>query len=165
MDNGTFAIKTIGVYGSTEESFFNALTAAGVDAFCDIRQRRGVRGSKYAYVNATRLQQKLKSLGIKYVHIKELAPSTELRERQKKHDLNAGTTKTTRESLGAVFVEGYKQQNLGYFTVEKFKKELPQGVKTICLFCVEREPKACHRSLVAKFLSDKMGSPVEDLLP
>lgn len=36
-------IFTIGVYNSTEESYFGKLMDAKIDLFCDIRQRRGVR--------------------------------------------------------------------------------------------------------------------------
>jgi len=49
-------IFTIGVYNSTEESYFGKLMDAKIDLFCDIRQRRGVRGSLYKYVN-TQLSQ------------------------------------------------------------------------------------------------------------
>ena len=33
---------TIGVYNSTEQEFFNKLIKNNIDAFYDIRQRRGV---------------------------------------------------------------------------------------------------------------------------
>ncbi len=52
-------IYTIGVYGSTEEEFFGKLTKSKIDLFCDIRQRRGVRGRQYAFVNSSYLQKKL----------------------------------------------------------------------------------------------------------
>ena len=52
-------ILTIGVYGYSEEAFFQALQVAGVDAFCDIRSRRGVRGATYAFANSKRLQARL----------------------------------------------------------------------------------------------------------
>lgn len=81
-----FEIYTIGVYASTEESFFNKLTDNKIDVFCDIRQRRGVRGSKYSYVNIRYLQEKLTPLGINYVYAKELAPTTEIREKQHAED-------------------------------------------------------------------------------
>ena len=55
-------IYTIGVYGSTEEIFFNKLKLHNIDLFCDIRQRRGVRGSQYKYVNSNYLQAKLQEL-------------------------------------------------------------------------------------------------------
>ncbi len=42
-------IFTIGVYGSTEQQFFDKLIENRIDTFCDIRQRRGVRGKEYAF--------------------------------------------------------------------------------------------------------------------
>lgn len=77
---------TIGVYNSTEKEYFKKLTDIHIDTFCDIRQRRGVRGSEYAFINSNRLQLKLNDLDIKYGHILELAPSSEIRELQKVAD-------------------------------------------------------------------------------
>jgi len=53
---------TIGVYNSTEQEYFKKLTDNNIDTFCDIRQRRGVRGSQYSFVNSNRLQAKLNEL-------------------------------------------------------------------------------------------------------
>ena len=53
---------TIGVYNSTESEFFQKLKSNGIDTFCDIRQRRGVRGKKYSFVNSNRLQNRLRDL-------------------------------------------------------------------------------------------------------
>lgn len=158
-------IKTIGVYGSTEDSFFKSLLDAKVDVFCDIRQRRGVRGSKYAYVNSTYLQKKLHTIGIGYVHIKELAPSSELRKKQKIDDIHSGTLKRNRETLSKTFIEGYKEENLQYFPIKRLINGLPDNAKNICLFCVEQKPIACHRSLAAEFLSERLKIPVENLTP
>ena len=63
-------IYTIGVYNSTENVFFDKLTNNNVDLFLDIRQRRGVRGSQYKFVNSSYLQEKLAKLDIKYKHIR-----------------------------------------------------------------------------------------------
>ena len=52
-------IYTMGVFGSTEQQFFEKLTENKIDIFCDIRQRRGVRGREYAFVNSNYLQRKL----------------------------------------------------------------------------------------------------------
>ena len=63
---------TIGVYGKTETDFFTALANHNIDLFCDIRQRRGVRGKKYSFVNSLKLQKKLSELNIKsvsYTHL------------------------------------------------------------------------------------------------
>lgn len=84
---------TIGVYNSTEQEYFDKLTENNIDTFCDIRQRRGVRGSKYSFVNSQRLQSKLSDLNIQYGHILDLAPTTEIRDLQKKVDAQQGELK------------------------------------------------------------------------
>ncbi len=89
-------LVTIGVYGFSEAAFFNALQQAGVDTFCDIRWRRGVRGSEYAFANRARLEKRLAELGIRYLHFRELAPTPALRQRQYDADKAAGTTKRKR---------------------------------------------------------------------
>ena len=68
-------IVTIGVYGFDELGFFDALCKAGVDTFCDIRSRRGVRGATYAFANSKRLQARLSELGIQYIYRKDLGPT------------------------------------------------------------------------------------------
>lgn len=107
-------IFTIGVYNSTEESYFQKLVDNKIDVFCDIRQRRGVRGSQYKYVNSNYLQSKLAELGIKYIYIKELAPTNEIRQKQKDVDKFNNETKKLRTSLGQVFVNEYNKQILGH---------------------------------------------------
>lgn len=92
---------TIGVYGFDSDSFFRALLDAHVDTFCDIRLRRGMRGSEYAFVNSTRLQQQLQQLGIRYMHIKELAPSQSIRDQQKIEDKQNRQAKRTRKTNAA----------------------------------------------------------------
>ena len=57
-----------------------------LDTFCDIRQRRGVRGATYAFANSQRLQVRLAELGIRYLHRKDLAPTKAMREVQAEAD-------------------------------------------------------------------------------
>jgi uncharacterized protein (DUF488 family) len=159
-----FKVVTIGVFGSTEAGFFDALLTAGVDTFCDIRWRRGVRGSEYVYVNSARLQKRLGELGIRYLHLRDLAPRPELRQRQAMADKASGATKRTRERLGEAFAAGYHEQCLDKFDPSAFVERIG-NVKTIALFCVEREPAACHRSLLAEKLRATLGVSVEHLIP
>ncbi len=141
---------TIGVYNSTEKIFFDKLIDNNIDTFCDIRQRRGVRGAKYSFVNSNRLQERLNELEIKYGYIQDLAPTTEIRELQKEIDLEKGELKSERQELGKVFVIEYKNKILKNFEFEKFFENLDQiGASKIALFCVEEHPEACHRSIVA----------------
>jgi uncharacterized protein (DUF488 family) len=144
---------TIGVYNSTEKEFFDKLTDNKIDTFCDIRQRRGVRGAKYSFVNSNRLQEKLNDLEIKYGYIPNLAPTSEIRELQKEIDLEKGELKRERQELGKVFVIEYKNKILKDFDFEQFIESLEQyGANRIVLFCVEEHPEACHRSIVAEKL-------------
>ena len=154
---------TIGVYGSSEQEYFQKLTDNNIDTFCDIRQRRGVRGSKYAFVNSNKLQQKLNELDIKYGHIAELAPTTEIRDLQKEIDAQKGEVKTERKELGKVFKIEYKNKIIKNFNFDSFIEKLDEvGASNIALFCVEELPEACHRSLVTDKLN-KLGYEFEHL--
>ena len=89
---------TIGAHGWDAERFFDALLAAGVDTFCDLRARRGVRGREYAFANSQRLQARLAELGIRYVHRLDLAPSAATRSQQHAADEATHTAKRSRAS-------------------------------------------------------------------
>lgn len=155
---------TIGVYNSTEKEFFDKLTQNNIDTFCDIRQRRGVRGSKYSFVNSNRLQQKLSDLEIKYGYVPDLAPTTEIRELQKTIDEEKGELKRERQELGKIFVIEYKNRILQKFDFEKFLEGLDQvGASRIALFCVEQHPEACHRSIVADKLTNNYNYKITHL--
>jgi uncharacterized protein (DUF488 family) len=158
-------IITIGVYGFTADAFFQALQDAGVDTFCDIRWRRGVRGSEYAFVNSARLQKRLAELGIRYLHFRELAPTPALRQRQYAADKAEGVAKRQRTSLGDEFVAGYQEDCLSKFDSGQFLEALGAEAKRVVLFCVEREPAACHRSLLAERLQKDLGLEVVHLFP
>jgi uncharacterized protein (DUF488 family) len=157
-------IITLGVYGATEAAFFTALCNAGVDTFCDIRARRGVRGSEYAFVNSQRLQTRLAELGIRYLHFKELAPSEALRKRQYAADKLDRVAKRKRTELSDLFVSGYREERKG-FDSEKFVEQLGPGARVVALFCVERAAAACHRSLLAQRLHQDLGVEAVHLTP
>jgi uncharacterized protein (DUF488 family) len=154
---------TIGVYHTTEAEFFAKLTDNHIDTFCDIRQRRGVRGSQYAFVNSQRLQQRLDELDIRYGHVERLAPTKEIREMQQADDARKGILKSERRELGPVFANEYEGRILDNFDLDAFVDQLDEhGASRVALFCVEQHPAACHRSLVAKRLHQK-GYTVKDL--
>ncbi|MFN3335859.1 MAG: DUF488 family protein, partial [Caldilinea sp.] len=113
-------IITIGVYGFDAESFFAALQRADVDTLCDIRRRRGVRGSEYAFANRARLEARLATLGIRYVHRLDLAPDAALREAQYRVDAEAGVAKRQREMLSPAFIAGYRRECLDAFDSRQF---------------------------------------------
>lgn len=154
---------TIGVYNSTEQEYFKKLTDNNIDTFCDIRQRRGVRGSQYAFVNSNRLQEKLDKLDIKYGHVLGLAPTSEIRELQKEVDNQQGELKRDRNKLGQIFTIAYKDRILSKFDLDNFIEKLDEiGASRVVLFCVEEKPQACHRSIVTDKL-EKLGYKITHL--
>lgn len=161
----TEVLMSIGVYGFSEDSFFEALQRENVDCFCDVRARRGLRGSQYAFANSKRLQSRLASLGIAYVHVKELAPSSAVRDAQHVEDAKQGVAKRRRAELGSVFVERYIQDNLINLDAWALLDTTLGGARRPVFFCVEREPKACHRSLLINELAKQTGIPQEHIMP
>ena len=158
-------LVTIGVYGFDEEAFFQALQAAEVDVFCDIRQRRGVRGATYAFANSQRLQRRLAELGIRYLYRQDLAPTKSVRDRQVEADKAQKVAKRQRTALGEVFVEAYRAEILVDFEPQSLLDDAGPDAQVMALFCVEREPAACHRSLVADQLRWTLGLEVEHIRP
>ncbi len=156
-------LATIGVYGFDRGTFLAVLTAAKVDLLCDVRQRRGVRGSQYAWANAKRLQIALAEAGIAYVHLKELAPTTELRELQYREDTRRGEGKRSRSVLAPEYARRYREEILDRADLEPITNQI--GDSSAALLCVERDPDACHRSLIAACLENEHGFSVEHLRP
>jgi len=155
-------IFTLGVYGLSEEGFFGKLRQAEVNYFCDIRARRGVRGREYAFVNSRRLQARLADMGIRYVHLKDLAPTVGIRHAQAQADQTDKIAKRQRAMLGGAFIHAYEQQILATFSAQVWLENLPQDIRAVLFFCVERAPEACHRSLVAQRFA-QLGLKVEHL--
>ena len=157
-------IVTIGVYGFTESECFQRLVDAHVDVFCDIRARRGLRGARYAFVNSRRLQARLAQLGIRYVHCRDLAPPQHVREKQHRADAQSHLGKRSRTSLSAEFVRAYKTSCLSGFVATDFLGSLNRDARIIALFCVERNPQVCHRSILAEQIGEDLGLEVEHLV-
>lgn len=155
------SIATIGIYGFDREAFLEALKNAEVDLVLDVRQRRGVRGSEYAWANARRLQAALEEAGIGYTHLKELAPTTELRELQYREDTRLGEGKRSRTVLAPEYVDRYTEEILDRVDLDPIVRWI--GASSAALLCVERDPEACHRSLVAARLRRERGIDVVHL--
>jgi uncharacterized protein (DUF488 family) len=157
-------VVTIGVHGFAAGDFLEKLTGAGVGLLLDLRQRRGVRGPDYAWANSVRLQHALAAADVGYRHVKELAPTTELRQVQYREDDRLGVGKRDRVALASEYAERYTREILDPFDLGALVAELP-GDSATALLCVERDPEACHRSLVAERLRAEHGLPVTDLRP
>jgi uncharacterized protein (DUF488 family) len=157
-------IATIGVYEFDAATFIRALDEAGVTQVVDIRQRRGVRGSEYAWANARRLQAHLADARIAYEYHPELAPDTELRHLQYREDDRQGVGKRSRVRLAPEYIRAYTEEILDLVPLEPLVRRLPvHGIGA--LMCVEATARACHRSLVAERLAERFGFQVINLEP
>jgi uncharacterized protein (DUF488 family) len=157
-------LVTIGVYDWDLDSFLGALRGAEVTVLFDVRQRRGVRGPAYAWANSQRLQRALADAGVEYQHRLELAPTTELRQLQYAEDARQGVGRRSRVVLASEYSRRYTQEILAPAGVDELFEDLPaRGAGA--LFCVERDPEACHRSIIAAWLAQRHGVDVTHLRP
>jgi len=157
-------VATIGVYGFSGQAFLTALGDAGVTLLLDVRQRRGVRGSEYAWANSRRLQAALAEAGISYSHWPSLAPTTEMRQLQYAEDARQGVGKRSRVSLAPAYVERYTREILDAADLDALVAALPRD-GAAALMCVERDPEACHRSLIAARLEREFGVAISHVRP
>ena len=157
-------VATIGVYGFTAGGFLECLRQAGVGRLLDVRQRRGVRGSDYAWANSVRLQAALAAADIEYRHHKELAPTTELRQLQYREDDRLGVGKRSRVQLANEYRARYVAEVLARADLDALVAGLCTEM-SVALMCVERDPEACHRSLIAERLAADYGVEVIHLRP
>jgi uncharacterized protein (DUF488 family) len=157
-------VATIGVYGWTLERFLTALSDADVGLVIDVRQRRGVRGREYSWANARRLQTALAEAEISYDHRKELAPTTELRQLQYREDDRLGVGKRSRVELAPEYRRRYLREILDPVALDSLVAEVPAD-RASALLCVERDPEACHRSLIAMRLADEVGIRIIHIVP
>jgi uncharacterized protein (DUF488 family) len=158
------AAATIGVYGWTLDRFLAALHAANVRVVLDVRQRRGLRGPEYAWANSARLQAALAKAGIEYRHHKELAPTTDLRNVQYQEDTREGVGKRSRMELAPEYRARYQREILDRVDLGELVSNLPAD-GLAALLCVERDPEACHRSLITERLEAEYGASVVHLRP
>jgi uncharacterized protein (DUF488 family) len=156
-------IATIGVYGFDRSGFLQTLAKTRIDVLVDVRQRRGVRGSEYAWANSRRLQAALAEAGVEYVHMDELAPTTEMREAQYREDARRGEGKRSRTEMAPIYRRLYTEQVLDPADLSTLF-ELARD-RHPALFCVERDARACHRSLIAERVGREADASVTNLEP
>lgn len=155
-------IHTIGGYGHSKEGFFKSLKDNGVDILIDIRQRRGMRGKSYSFLNSNALQAELSRQGVAYIHIKSLAPTDEVRNAQKEEDKRSAENKRSRTELSNIFKKEYQERILANFDVNEIIQEI-QSYRHPCFFCVEGPAKACHRSLVTDWILKHKNYPINNI--
>ena len=108
---------------------------------------------------------RLAELGIRYLYRKDLAPTQSVRDTQVAADKATKTAKRKRTVLGEAFIAAYHTECLTAFDPDSLLADLEENAQVVALFCVEKDPEACHRSLVADKLAKALKLEIEDILP
>ena len=83
---------------------------------------------------------------------------------QYREDDRQGVGKRSRKRIAPEYAEGYTREILDHVDLAPIVEAMPaEGVTA--LFCVERDPEACHRSLLAARMAERHGLRVEHLRP
>ncbi len=86
-----------------------------------------------------------------------------MRRAQEAADAQRGIARRARTRLGEAFVQAYEAEVLDGLDAGALLAELG-AAGPLALFCVEREPAACHRGLLAARLAEA-GAHVTHLTP
>lgn len=128
---------TIGYEGAEIDHFIATLKIAGVKVLADVR---AVAHSRKKGFSKTALRKRLEEEGITYSHFVEL-----------------GDPKLGREAARAGRYDEFRKIYARHLSKSEPQHSLHRLGETVltastCLLCFERDPKSCHRSIVANRL-------------
>lgn len=132
-------IYTIGYEGASLGDFLDTLIDAKIDRVVDIRD---VPASRRAGFSKNALREALAEQGIEYTHLKPLGDPKEGREAMRRGDIRA-----FQEIFGA-HIQSEPAQDALRIAAELANEE------SIVLLCFERDPKHCHRTVVATLMCE-----------
>ena len=143
-------IWTIGYERVGVPDFVTALKSAKVKTLIDVRE---VANSRRAGFSKKALAASLDAAGIAYIHMKALGTPKAGREAARK-----GDTKTMQQIFEAKMAEPESQLALAEAA------ELAQKARA-CLMCLEHDWQVCHRTIVARHLTEDFGLTPVNLSP
>ena len=142
------AVYTAGYERLLIDGFLNMLVQYGINCLIDVRNNPVAR--RYGFHKNT-LARLCRSLDIDYVHVPELGINSQYRRNLR-----------TLDDYQAIFTK-YKAVTLKveFNAIDKVTKLVRE--KPSVLVCMEADPAYCHRTLLAKHISDKTSLPVKHL--
>jgi uncharacterized protein (DUF488 family) len=143
-------IWTIGYERVGVPDFIAGLKDAKIKTLIDVRE---VANSRRAGFSKKALAASLDEAGIAYIHMKPLGTPKAGREAARK-----GDTKTMQRIFEAKMAEPESQLSLAEAA------EIAKRGRT-CLMCLEHDWRECHRTIVAKHLTDDFGLMPVNLSP
>ncbi|HET6399434.1 MAG TPA: DUF488 domain-containing protein [Candidatus Thermoplasmatota archaeon] len=139
-------IWTVGYERWSADAFVELLFAAGVEVLADVRDLPLSRKSGFS---KTPLAKAVATLGIEYVHLRELGAPEPIR-----HALRAGSPFTH-------YRRGY-EAHLPYASDAFERLQQLARSRPTAMMCYEREPTHCHRGILAEHLQ-RIGFEVKPL--
>jgi uncharacterized protein (DUF488 family) len=137
-------IFTIGFTKKSAETFFTRLQMAGVRRLVDVRLNNVSQLAGFTKKEDLRYFASA-ICGIEYVHIPELAPTSDILAAYKK------------EKDGDWPL--YERRFLDLMRSRRIEATMSRDILDGgCLLCSEDKPHHCHRRLVAEYLKEKWGS-------
>jgi uncharacterized protein (DUF488 family) len=141
-------LATVGYERATQAEVIERLKQAGVEVLIDVR---AVAASRRAGFAKSLLAASLKEAGIDYVHLRDL-----------------GTPKPGRIAARAGRADEMKQIFQDHLAEPAAQVQLAQAAeiareRKVALLCLEADPQACHRSIVAERIREQLGCPIEHL--
>ena len=144
-------LATIGYEGTTVDAFLATLQGAEIALLVDVRAVASSRRPGFA---KTRLAANLDTVGIAYLHLRDLGTPSDGRAAAR-----AGQHAEMRRIFGEHLATDRAQSALGSLA------ELVRSGRRVCLLCFEADPAHCHRSLVADALGALVPVQVTNLMP
>ncbi len=139
-------VFTIGYEGATQAELIAALKAAGVEQVIDVR---AVPASRRPGFSKNILAGGLREAGIGYIHLKALGTPAEGRE---------AARKGRHEAMARIYADQLETPEAGLQAAQMLDLA---AEKPSALLCYERDPAACHRSVLREAVM--AGWEVEDL--
>jgi uncharacterized protein (DUF488 family) len=141
-------ISTIGYEGAQIDAFVYTLGVAGVDFVVDVRE---VAGSRRPGFSKNSLRQHLSLAGIEYIHLRDLGDPKEGREAMRRGD---------RATFERIFMDRLQ--------TAAARTQLDEAIElaskhSIALLCYERDPRSCHRTIVAAKMKEQTSFAVRHL--
>jgi len=142
------SISTIGYEGASIEAFVYTLGVAGVDVVVDVRD---VAASRRPGFSKSALRQHLAMAGIEYLHLRSLGDPKEGREAMRRGD---------RAEFRRVFLRRMESEEA---QVQFAAAVELAGQRSIALLCYERDPKDCHRTIIAEMMKEQRSFAIRHL--
>lgn len=132
-------IFTIGFTKKSAENFFSLIKKSNVSTLLDVRLNNVSQLAGYAKRDDLRFFLK-EICGTEYIHVPELAPTSEMLNAYKKGEISWAT---------------YEDKFLNLMSSRQIEKAIkPTLLDNGCLLCSEHEPHMCHRRLVVEYLNE-----------